>query len=608
MKHFFTLILLFFLFSETAFAQDFRFMGRYNSLGVPEYAEAQRDVIDTALLAVIARNLPENKPVPQFHPDFISQNSETDVLLLKPAEVWVTFVNEAADFTNTLGFYTYDSNNPPRSAADIRNPTIIFPNVSFENSGGGLKAGIKVKLGKFEAGTGIGWFLIANGWQNGRVTPGLYTLFSETPLNPENNPTLKAHTVLLNDQRGKKLILGFEDTRRDQVCDNDFNDALFYVTLSQDDAIAATHVVTVTPKSSDVPSPNPQNPTYTNEYNKNKDKTTDTRPADDKTASGSTTQNNANTNNGGTSSNTGNNVINNGNNNTVIINNTTVINDKNNAGSGASSGADGNLNLPGNSGALPGNPAPGNRGNGNNGLPEMTVCQKQGLSGAEFDYARKTVAARYVEEQKKTVIRQVVRNKRVSVSQVIAFLKIIKVEQYRLEMAKYLFDFTCDKSRYYLVNDVLVANSIRELDAFLKDKNTNDDLTAIPGTDMTRQTAEVLNQTTPQPGSQPQKLASACGNNALAATRLEELKSSIASKPFSGDKMTVLKQAIQNSCLAVVQVKELMGLFSFETDKLAVAKYLYDFTGDKQNYFKVNDAFGFQSTISELDNYLKTKK
>ena len=55
------------------------------------------------------------------------------------------------------------------------------------------------------------------------------------------------------------------------------------------------------------------------------------------------------------------------------------------------------------------------------------------------------------------------------------------------------------------------------------------------------------------------------------------------------------------------QVKEVMGLFSFEESKLEFAKFAYDRTTDKNNYYIVNDAFDFEASIEALDNYIKSK-
>jgi hypothetical protein len=49
-----------------------------------------------------------------------------------------------------------------------------------------------------------------------------------------------------------------------------------------------------------------------------------------------------------------------------------------------------------------------------------------------------------------------------------------------------------------------------------------------------------------------------------------------------------------------------MSLFNFESSRLEFAKFAYGYTYDLGNYFIVNDAFNFESSISELDRYIQT--
>lgn len=84
-------------------------------------------------------------------------------------------------------------------------------------------------------------------------------------------------------------------------------------------------------------------------------------------------------------------------------------------------------------------------------------------------------------------------------------------------------------------------------------------------------------------------------------------KSSISSKSFSDSKMRIAKQVVGANCVLSSQVRELMSLFSFESDKLDFAKFAYDYTYDRGNYYKVNDGFSFESSIDELDRYLDGK-
>ena len=168
----------------------------------------------------------------------------------------MTFVSEGAGYKNVLGFYTYDLTNPLTTAPTAEQITIVFPNISAQGSGGSLVAGNKVKIGTFPAGTGVGWVLLANGWNNTQVTNGLWRLFSCPSFNPEADPTLRNHNVLLNDPDNQRIILGFEDIRRDNSgCDNDFNDAVFYVTANPYSALRISNVADVS-SSTDVSSAN----------------------------------------------------------------------------------------------------------------------------------------------------------------------------------------------------------------------------------------------------------------------------------------------------------------------------------------------------------------
>ena len=217
-------------------------MGSYNSQGVPSYLEPNNDIIDNTMIQDINATLPEYISLPNSHPQYFVSGVQTNFILDQTSDVWVTFVHEGAGYLNVLGYYKYNKNNPPASAAAIDSIHVIFPNVSFAGSGGGLNSGNKVHLGTFSPNTEIGWVLIANGFQNGNITNGNWILYSDQQFNPESSQTLKKHTVLLNDIGRGKFLLSFEDLRRDGSTDNDFNDAVFYVTANPIEAVHNTNI------------------------------------------------------------------------------------------------------------------------------------------------------------------------------------------------------------------------------------------------------------------------------------------------------------------------------------------------------------------------------
>lgn len=228
-----------------ACAQGYQFLSPYNADGVPTVTEGI-DPISSATLNLIQSAVPEGYPVPKFNPQYISSGYDTNIELLETADVYVTFVDEGAGYRNVLGFYTYNTSNRLTSAPLNSDIHIIYPNVSLPNSGGNLTRGTKVKLGTFPAGTGIGWVLISNGWNGSSVASGYWKFFSDAQWNPETNTDLRQHNVLINDPGNQRIILGFEDINRENSsCDNDFNDAMFYITANPYTALRTTNVADI---------------------------------------------------------------------------------------------------------------------------------------------------------------------------------------------------------------------------------------------------------------------------------------------------------------------------------------------------------------------------
>lgn len=218
---------------KSASAAPFTYLSSYNSSGVPGNLITP-DTFEKNFFDDINASLPEYKPVPKNNPEYLAGGAQTNLVLTKQADVWITFVTEGAGWRNALGFYT-DPNQELK---------IIFPNASMGGSGGSLAPGSKVYLGRFPANTTLGWFLVANGWDGKKVGPGNGIRYSDASLNSETDPNLKQHMVLLNDVGRSRILLGFEDMARDdRSCDNDFNDAIFYISANPIEAVATNNVV-----------------------------------------------------------------------------------------------------------------------------------------------------------------------------------------------------------------------------------------------------------------------------------------------------------------------------------------------------------------------------
>jgi len=218
-------------------------MGTYNSNGVPSYLMSTNDPIDAAMLNDINATLPEYIAAPTSHPQYFTSGLDRNLILEDACDVWVTFVHEGAGYRNVLGYYTYNTGNPPATPSAIDTIHIIFPNVSFAGSGGGLTSGNRVYLGAFPPGKTIGWVLIADGFRNGVISNGNWLVYSDNQLNPETSASKKQHVILLNDIGRGKFLLSFEDVKREGASsDNDFNDAVFYVKANPIQSVVTSNI------------------------------------------------------------------------------------------------------------------------------------------------------------------------------------------------------------------------------------------------------------------------------------------------------------------------------------------------------------------------------
>jgi len=94
-------------------------------------------------------------------------------------------------------------------------------------------------------------------------------------------------------------------------------------------------------------------------------------------------------------------------------------------------------------------------------------------------------------------------------------------------------------------------------------------------------------------------------NQQMNSRSFDQFKQVIRNESFDNTRLTLAKQTIASNYFSAAQVKELVGLFSFENSKLDIAKYSYKYTLDKNNYFVLNDAFSYSSSKEELARYIQ---
>ena len=205
-------------------------LGAFDSDGKPTYL-MQPDTISADLSTFVQNTLPDGNNLPKSHPELFTTSAIADVTITAQSDVYITFVSEGCWYANSLAFYTYPTGQSPVSAKDIKLITYIFPNCGNYAP---LRSGDKVKIGNFGKGTSMGFVLMQGAWDTTvrKLNNDAVHFCTNDALNPEVDPNLKKHAVLINYAPENKVLIGFEDLdRTNPNCDNDFNDVIVYCTV-----------------------------------------------------------------------------------------------------------------------------------------------------------------------------------------------------------------------------------------------------------------------------------------------------------------------------------------------------------------------------------------
>lgn len=214
-------------------------IGGWNNEGAPSYLCEEASSIDKKLTDNIFSEFISMNDITIRHPDWFSSNVVTDLTLIEDTDLSITFFHEGAGHRNTLGYYSYNTNLPPQRADELQNFTVLFPNVTYKNSGGGLLRGDKICLNDLKSGTTLGFFFITNGWNGSALTNGVYQHHTTLQFNAKHPQGMKQNSLLLYDEESGTIILTFEDIKRPGG-DKDFDDAIFLIKLTNPKAVDIT--------------------------------------------------------------------------------------------------------------------------------------------------------------------------------------------------------------------------------------------------------------------------------------------------------------------------------------------------------------------------------
>ena len=89
---------------------------------------------------------------------------------------------------------------------------------------------------------------------------------------------------------------------------------------------------------------------------------------------------------------------------------------------------------------------------------------------------------------------------------------------------------------------------------------------------------------------------------------MERFLYSLNLRRFDNDKVYFTRRVLANKTLYAKDLLEILNNITFERNKVGVANLAYESVVDKRNFHVVYDAFGFQTSIRQLEksNYEDT--
>jgi hypothetical protein len=96
-----------------------------------------------------------------------------------------------------------------------------------------------------------------------------------------------------------------------------------------------------------------------------------------------------------------------------------------------------------------------------------------------------------------------------------------------------------------------------------------------------------------------------CQDQIMNPAEFNALLNTIDNQSFESTRMTIARQAIRDrNVITTAQVAALMNLMSFESSKLELSKFAYEYTVDRHRYFQLFNEFSFDSSVRSLSEYM----
>ncbi len=90
-------------------------------------------------------------------------------------------------------------------------------------------------------------------------------------------------------------------------------------------------------------------------------------------------------------------------------------------------------------------------------------------------------------------------------------------------------------------------------------------------------------------------------NQRFSDRDMDDLRSRVANRMMDEDKEKLMEQVLTDRLATTAQVRQMLGWLTFESTKLEFAKWASNHVSDRRDYWKLEDAFTFESSKDEFN-------
>ena len=91
--------------------------------------------------------------------------------------------------------------------------------------------------------------------------------------------------------------------------------------------------------------------------------------------------------------------------------------------------------------------------------------------------------------------------------------------------------------------------------------------------------------------------------NLLTRQDLDRLAAAMKSRSFESTRLTIARDAVRSGSIVAEDLKFILEQFDYESTRVEFAKFAYDYVCDREHFYYVYEAFTFDSSIRELEEY-----